>query len=179
MTEFQKEKTFLENTSIKLEETKKALGNMSKARINFDIKKDIQKSADPIMKASEYLTEALKKVNKAKNDLVKAMVSGDTKNIEKAKAEIQRSQQFARDVAKTIEHTKAFNESKQNITNKFSELQKQNQELQEYENRVKMAMLGQKAKENHEDMELIKKLLADKDLLSKVKEMIGEDNKDE
>ena len=42
-----------------------------------------------------------------------------------------------------------------------------------------MAMLGQKAKENHEDMELIKKLLADKDLLSKVKEMIGEDNKDE
>lgn len=47
------------------------------------------------------------------------------------------------------------------------------------QNRVKMAMLGQKAKENHEDMELIKKLLADKDLLSKVKEMIGEDNKDE
>lgn len=123
----------------KLEETKKALGKMSKARINFDIKKDIQKSADPIMRASEYLTEALKNVNKAKNDLVKAMVSGDTKNIEKAKGQLDNSQKFARDVIKTIEHTKAFNESQQKITSQYEEFQKQSIALQEYANNVKLA----------------------------------------
>lgn len=104
----------------KLEEAKTMLGKMSKARINFDIKKDIQKSIDPIKKASEWFNASLKNLKTAQNSLVKAFITGSANEIEAAKKRLESAEQFAKNVIKTIEHTPAVNVAKQNITDAYN-----------------------------------------------------------
>ena len=104
----------------KLEEAKTMLGKMSKARINFDIKKDIQKSIDPIKKASEWFNASLKNLKSAQNSLVKAFITGGANEIEAAKKRLESAEQFAKNVIKTIEHTPAVNVAKQNITDAYN-----------------------------------------------------------
>lgn len=74
-----------------LEQTKKQLTGMSKARINFDTKKVIQNSAEPIKVASDMLNKAIASYNKA----------GTVKLQEKRGQELK-------DLIKTIEHSKVL-----------------------------------------------------------------------
>lgn len=138
-----------------LEEAKKLFGSLSKARINFDIKKDIQKSADPIMKASQYFETAIKNLKNAQNSIVKSMATGSAVKIEEAKKKLADAEQFAKNVIKTIEHTPAVNVAKQTITEDYGRYQAEEESrrfsIEEEANRNKSAMADLEAFERSLD----------------------------
>lgn len=95
-----------------LEQTKKQLSGMSKARINFDTKKIIQNSAEPIKVASDMLNKAIASYNKA-----------GTVNLQEKRG------QELKDLIKTIEHSKVL---KNVITEINAEYNKQKQTRDAY-----------------------------------------------
>lgn len=124
----------------KLEEAKTMLGKMSKARINFNIKRDIQKSADPIARASQFFEASVKRLKIAQNDMIKAIVSNNIKAIEKARQELETAEKNARDTINTIEHTQIINTAKQDYSKYQAEELNKRFDIEEQINRDKSAM---------------------------------------